>query len=175
MSHTLSCKPGPTLYLLCGKIAAGKSTLAAALAREANAVIVSEDVWLARLYGPEMTEVADYVRFAARLREAMTPHLTALLDAGLSLVLDFPANTPQSRAWMKTLIDASGAAHELHWLDVPDAVCLARLRRRNQQGGHDFAATDAQFAQVTRYFVPPRAEEGFNIVAHREAPDRNGA
>ncbi|ELQ6020168.1 ATP-binding protein [Cronobacter turicensis] len=170
MSRSLSSPHTPTLYLLCGKIAAGKSTLAATLACEHNAVIVSEDAWLARLYGPEMHDVADYVRCAARLKEAMTPHLEALLRAGVSLVLDFPANTLQSRAWMKTLITTSGAAHELHWLDVPDAVCLARLRARNLQGDHDFAATDAQFAQITRYFVPPDAQEGFNVVAHRGDP-----
>ncbi|WP_422063906.1 AAA family ATPase [Shimia sp.] len=33
----------PTLYMLCGKIAAGKSTLAAKLATAENAVLIAED------------------------------------------------------------------------------------------------------------------------------------
>ena len=60
----------PTLHLLCGKIASGKSTLSARLAARPLTVIISEDQWLARLYAGEMHSVADYVRCSAKLREA---------------------------------------------------------------------------------------------------------
>ena len=40
----------PTLHLLCGKIASGKSTLANTLAAEHAAIVLSEDHWLAQLY-----------------------------------------------------------------------------------------------------------------------------
>ena len=106
----------PTLHMLCGKIAAGKSTLAAELAQRHGALLVSEDFWTSRLFGPEMKEIADYVRFSRRLREAMGPHLTELLRAGLSIVLDFPANTRANRAWMKGIYEAAGADHVLHFL-----------------------------------------------------------
>ncbi|GGD07300.1 cell division protein ZipA [Franconibacter daqui] len=162
----MSVTSTPVLHLLCGKIASGKSTLAATLADKTGTVLVSEDAWLARLYGEEMQSVADYVRYAARLREAMQPHLTSLLRAGVSVVLDFPANTVENRAWMKQVIEASGAAHQLHYLDVPEALCKARLHARNEAGTHDFAATDAQFTLITRYFTAPAPGEGFNIVRH---------
>lgn len=156
----------PVLHLLSGKIAAGKSTLAARLAAAPATVLIAEDSWLARLYGPEMTSVADYVRYSARLRAAMGPHLTDLLRAGLSVVLDFPANTRANRAWMRGIFEAAGADHRLHLIDLPDDVCRARLRQRNAAGGHDFAATDAQFDQITAHFEPPLPEEGFRVVVH---------
>jgi len=156
-----------TLHMLCGKICAGKSSLAARLAEAPLTVIVSEDQWLARLFGEEMASVEDYLRFAAKLRTAMAPHLTALLEAGMSVVLDYPANTPANRAWMKGIAEAARAVHRLHWLDVPDDVCRARLRARNAAGDHEFAATDAQFDQITAYFVPPSGAEGLEIVIHR--------
>ena len=156
----------PVLHLLCGKIASGKSTLAAELADKPGTLLISEDAWLARLFGEEIKSVTDYVRYAARLREAMQPHLAALLRAGISVVLDFPANTVENRAWMKKVIEASGAAHQLHYLDVPETLCKARLRERNAAGTHDFAATDAQFALITRYFSVPGEGEGFNVVRH---------
>ncbi len=59
----------------------------------------------------------------------MAPHLVALLRLGLSTF-----------------------AHQLHVLDVPDAVCKARLRLRNAEGAHP--VTDAEF-DLSRYFVPP--------------------
>jgi predicted kinase len=158
---------GATLHLLCGKIAAGKSTLAAKLAEAPLTVIVSEDKWTAPLFGSEMRTVEDYVRCSAKLRAAMAPHLVDLLKAGVSVVLDFPANTLANRAWMKGIAEAAGVTHTLHWLDVPDEICRARLRARNASGGHEFAATDEQFDLITSYFVPPSAEEGFVVVEHR--------
>ncbi|WP_300298939.1 ATP-binding protein [Ferrovibrio sp.] len=153
----------PTLHLLCGKIAAGKSTLAANLAAQAGTVLIGEDAWLARLYPDEILTVTDYRRCAARLREAMAPHVENLLGCGLSVVLDFPANTRASRAWMRGIIARSGTAHLLHFLDVPDEICRARLHRRNAAGGHDFAAGDAEFDIITSYFEAPTRDEGFNI------------
>ena len=157
----------PTLHLLCGKIAAGKSSLAARLGSAPLTVIVSEDQWMFPLFGSEMKAVEDYVRFSARLRRAMAPHLVALLKAGMSVVLDYPANTVANRAWMRSIFEEAGAAHQLHWLDVPDEICRARLHARNAGGEHEFAATDEQFDLITAYFVPPTAEEGFEMVVHR--------
>lgn len=155
-----------TLHLLCGKIASGKSTLAAELVALPGCVVISEDQWLAALWQDEMHSVADYVRVAAKLRKAMTPHLVALLNAGVSVVLDFPANTRANRDWMRSVIEASSADHRLHYLDVPDTLCKSRLHARNQGGEHVFAATDEQFALITRYFEPPQEEEGFHLVRH---------
>jgi hypothetical protein len=60
-----------TLFLICGKIAAGKSALAAKLSTAPSTILISEDQWLARLYKPEMRTVADYIQYSARLREVM--------------------------------------------------------------------------------------------------------
>ena len=89
----------PTLHLLCGKIAAGKSTLAASLSAADATVLIAEDAWLKALFGAEMSSIQDYVRCLARLREAIAPHVVSLLKAGVSVVLDFPANTVLNRRW----------------------------------------------------------------------------
>lgn len=156
----------PTLHLLCGKIASGKSTLCAQLSSLPNTIVISEDSWLASLYGEQMQTVTDYVNYSGKLKQALAPHLVSLLKNGLSVVLDFPANTLATRQWMKTLVEYSGADNRLHFLDVPDEICRERLRARNTSGIHDFAATDSQFDLITRYFVTPGEEEGFNIVRY---------
>lgn len=151
------------LHILCGKIASGKSTLAGQLSAMPATVLISEDVWLADLFGAEMASIKDYVRCSARLRTVMEPHIAALLLAGVSIALDFPANTPETRLWMKRLIDAAGAEHTLHFLNVSDETCMQRLRHRNASGLHPFSVSDEQFEAITRHFVPPSAEEGFQI------------
>jgi predicted kinase len=153
-----------TLHMLCGKMAAGKSTLTAELGRTPSTVVISEDFWLSRLFGPEMRDVADYVRCSRRLREAVGPHVQALLRLGVSVVLDFPANTLATRAWMRALFEGARANHLLHFIDVPDEVCKARLRARNAEGAHDFTPSDADFDVITSYFVAPSEAEGFKIV-----------
>lgn len=155
--------PG-TLHILCGKIASGKSTLAIRLANQPGCIILSEDSWLSLLFKESMNSVEDYIHYSARLKSAITPHVIALLRAGVTVVLDFPANTLASRQWIMSIIEASGAHHQLHYLAASDEVCKARLHQRNKAGEHDFAATDAQFDFITAYFVEPQPEEGFVIV-----------
>jgi predicted kinase len=155
-----------TLYLVCGKIAAGKSTLARQLAARPATLLISEDHWTSTLFAGDLETIEDYARYSARLRAAMTPHIVGILGQGLSVVLDFPANTLRQRAWMKEIFAQAHVAHELHWLDVPDEICKRRMHRRNASGEHPFELTDADYEQFTRHFVPPSPDEGFNMVVH---------
>ncbi len=165
-SHLSSDTPTPTLHFLCGKIGAGKSTLAAQLAAQPGTLLISEDAWLAALYPGEILDVADYGRCAGRLRNALGSHVVALVQAGLSVVLDFPANTRRSREWLREVAQAAGCRHQLHFLDLPDEVCKARLRARNASGTHPFTTSEAQYDAITAYFVEPQEDEGFQIVRH---------
>lgn len=155
-----------TLYLLCGKIAAGKSTMARQLAARPATLLISEDHWNATLFAGDLKTIEDYGKYSARLRTAMTPHIVDILGLGLSVVLDFPANTVRQRAWMRELIDKAQVPHELHLLDLPDEVGKERLRRRNASGQHQFQVTEAEYEQFSRYFVPPTPDEGFNVIVH---------
>ena len=155
-----------TLHLLCGKIASGKSTLAKELATLPSTVIIGEDDWLAHLFPGEINLIEDYVRCASSLRNAIGPHVTALLRAGVSVVLDIPANTVATRKWMKSLLIDIPSEHLLHLLETTDADCLTRLRARNAAGTHAFSVGDKDFEIITGHFVAPRQEERFNIIRH---------
>ncbi|MFO1253584.1 MAG: ATP-binding protein [Inhella sp.] len=99
-----------TLYFVCGKTAAGKSTHAKALAVQKNALLFVQDELLEMLYPGEIRVLADFERCSARLRAALAPQIEALLRLGLDVVLDFPANTLKQRAWFRELFEAAGAA-----------------------------------------------------------------
>ena len=164
---TSRTSPAPAvLHMVCGKIGAGKSTLAKRLAEAPATVRISEDAWLACLYPGEIHALSDYVRCAGRLKAAMAVHVEALLAAGISVVLDFPANTVSNRRWARGVFEKAGAAHRLHFLDVPDEVCKERLRARNAAGEHPFQTSDAEFDQIGRHFAAPQDEEGFEVVRY---------
>ena len=153
-----------TLHLLCGKMAAGKSTLAKELARLHQAILLEEDHFLAALFPGEIRGIADYVKYSRRVKDALTSHIVTLLRSGSSVVLDFPGNTKTQRQWFRQLIDHANVAHELHYLDVPDDVCKRQLKQRSRgrPEGSSFT-TEAEFDAVTSYFQPPAEEENFNV------------
>lgn len=157
----------PTLHLLCGKIASGKSTLAKTLATEHAAIVLSEDHWLATLYPGEIRSIADYIRCAQQIRGVLGPLVINVLQSGANVVLDFPANTLANREWLLGLAQVAKVRHCLHYLELDDATCRARLHARNAQGEHDFAATDAEFDLITRHFCVPTEAEGLVIERHR--------
>ncbi len=158
--------PTGHLHLVCGLICAGKSTLCATLSEQPNTIVLSEDVWLKTLFGPDMQTLSDYVTYSKRLHGLLIPHISTMLGAGLNVVLDFPANTLKQRAWLKALIDTANCDHTLHHLDTPKEVCRSRLRDRNASGSHQFVVSEEQFDHVSAHFVPPSADEGFSITLH---------
>ena len=111
--------------------------------------------------------VADYVRCAQRIRGVLGPLVIDLLQSGVNVVLDFPANTLASREWLRGLAQAAQVEHRLHYLELDDDTCRSRLHARNAQGEHDFAATDAEFELITRHFCVPSEDEGLVIEVHR--------
>jgi predicted kinase len=162
-----------TLHCICGKIAAGKTSLARKLAAENAAVLICEDEWLVRLEA-EIESFDDLRKHARRLRAAIGPHVVDLLRLGISVVLDVPANTPKDRAWIRSLFEAAQAAHELHVIEATDELCKARLRERNEtmpEGLYFGHVSEDIFDPVTNLLVPPLEDEGFNLVRHRARPD----
>jgi predicted kinase len=112
-------------------MAAGKSTLARNLAVRENAVLLVQDDFLSALFPGEITDIPGFIRCSSRLKNALTPHVCALLSQGISVALDFPGNTKAQRAWFRELIESANVAHELHFVDASDALCKSQLRERS--------------------------------------------
>ena len=153
------------LYFMCGKMAAGKSTYAKGLARSKNAILLVQDEFLGTLYPGEIRSIPDFVRFSARLREALSPHIRHLLSSGVSVVLDFPGNTRVQRQWFREIVEDAKVEHELHFIDASDDLCKRQLRQRSE--GLPLGSpwtTDAEFDAITAYFQAPDEDEKFNVI-----------
>ncbi len=153
-----------TLIFFSGKMGAGKSTLAARIASERGAVLVSEDAWLAALYPGEIKDFDDYRHYSSRLKPLLRAHVEHLLLAGLTIVMDFPGNTKKQRAWFREIFSPHDIPHALYYVAAADAVCLQHLeQRRQEQPDRVRFDTEDVFRQVTGYFEPPEPSEGFNV------------
>lgn len=154
------------LFLVSGKIASGKSTLAQSLANQHNALLIRQDDWLSTLFPEEIRTLEDYVKYFSRLTSIMGKHVADILRMEKSVVLDFPANTLKTRAWMKSIGEAANCKIEMHYLDVSDEICLRRLKLRNESGEHQYTTNEEEFHQFTKYLAPPTPAEGFAVEVH---------
>lgn len=151
------------LHFFCGKIASGKSTLAKSLSHLSRTILINEDEWLSQLYPNQIKSVKDYIEKSEWVKSMLVGHIAALLKAGNTVILDFPANTPKQRQWLKSLADNMGMPYLFHVLHVGDEECKQRLSLRNQSDENPFKATEAEFELITQHFSYPQAEEQLEI------------
>ncbi|BAZ40265.1 shikimate kinase [Calothrix sp. NIES-4101] len=153
-----------TLIFFCGKMGAGKSTLSRQISQELNAIILSEDDWLSTLYPEEIQDFDDCLKYANRLKQLLKSHIINMLNSGISVVMDFPANTKNQRAWFKDIFFDQDIPHRLIYLDVDDKTCLEQIaKRRETNPERSQFDTEEVFHHVTSFFQPPSTDEGFAI------------
>ncbi|GGZ96761.1 cell division protein ZipA [Arenicella chitinivorans] len=152
------------LVFFCGKMGAGKSTRAVEIARNRNAVLISEDEWLQSLYPNKIKSLEDYIKYSGLLKSQVKKLVQAVLTAGGDVVMDFPANTVSQRAWFRAIFSKVNAPHEMVYLNTPEHVCLERIAKR-RENRPERVNTDSveMFEAVTRFFTAPTTSEGFNI------------
>ena len=152
------------LHILCGKMASGKSTYSKVLQSKHKAILISEDIWLTKLFGEEIKNLEDYLHYSGRLKEVLFGHIIALLEHGSSVILDFPANTPRQRAWFKKIFETANVEHKLHYIVASDERCKQQLKKRNQElpEGSRYMSEE-EFDMITSYFSEALDEEGFSV------------
>lgn len=152
------------LIFFCGKMGAGKSTKSFQIAKERNAVLLSEDEWLGSLYPSKIRSLEDYIKYSNKLKPFVKSLVQNMLKVGATVVMDFPANTTSQREWFKCIFSEVDAPHELIYLDVSNEICLKQIeKRRLEHPERASTDTEVMFEQVTKYFVEPSSDEGFNI------------
>jgi predicted kinase len=156
-----------TLFFLCGKMAAGKSTLARQLATREDAMLFEQDHWVETLFPNLIVNVATYLEYSGRINRIVAPIVVDVLRRGISVVLDFPGNTRNQRAWFRSIIDQAGVEHQLHFVDTPDDICKAQLKARSAHlpPGTKWT-TEEDFELIASHFRAPEHDEAFTIVRH---------
>jgi len=100
-------------------------------------------------------------------KSALAPTVCDLLSRGISVVLDFAANTKTQRVWFRELFERAQVAHELHLVDASDALCKRQLADRSKHlpAGAPWT-NEAEFEAITAYSQPPSEDEHFNVIRH---------
>ena len=114
-----------------------------------------------------IVNVATYIEYSGRINRLLAPIVIDILKRGIPVVMDFPGNTRNQRAWFRSIIDQAGVEHELHFVDTPDDVCKAQLKARSAHlpPGTKWT-TEEDFDLIASHFRAPEHDEAFTIVRH---------
>jgi len=63
---------------------------------------------------------------------------------------------------VRTIFSEILADHILIYIDLPNENCIEQIARRRTEQPRAATGTSKMFEQVTKYFVPPTPDEGFN-------------
>lgn len=154
-----------TLYFFSGKMGAGKSTRSKEIAQTENAVLLSEDEWLEKLYPNQINDFDDYLSYSKLIKPLLKEHIQRILKVGSNVVLDFPGNTKTQRKWLLSVASEINANHQLIFLNISDDKCLKQINiRRSEEPEREQFDTKKTFEYVSSFFEPPEFSEGLNII-----------
>lgn len=158
--HACRVPEEPTIHVMCGLVAAGKTTLARELSLELPAVRLSRDEWMLRLQGGRYDESA-YVERLGTCTELMWDVALQVVAAGASVVLDWNFWSRERRADARHRAEAAGIHVVVEWLDVPAEDAVARARRRSGNKPTDSHEVDEEgVLHLSSIFEPPAPTNG---------------
>lgn len=150
----MSLSDHAVLHLVCGSHFSQQATVelphpaTRQIARRFKAELICQPDWQQTKQQPgDLRKAGNPLSPEARIK--IETQVLDQLAQGHNVVLDIPANTPQIRQWLKTLVDKTGSRHLLHYL-----VSSAPLHKQVDDEKKERLKTD---------FVPPKVEEGFNV------------
>ncbi len=159
------------IHLVCGPIGAGKTTYAIGLAEKENAVLFSEDEWLAKLFVPDAPEglleqpmqvVGTWATEKyQRCRGQIWLVCKQLLKNNVSIVLDGAAANKEQRDIIRKKANDNDVNFQLYFVTSAADGRKKRVFERNLSQGETYSleVTPAMFEHTEAFFSPPIGDE----------------
>lgn len=145
----------PTMFLLIGLPASGKTTRARELEVERNALRLTPDEWMFPLFGDPQPEGK---------RDVLEGRLVSLclwaLKRGIDVVMDFGLWARDERSALRHLAGTVGARCELIYLEIEEEENVRRITKRPTGAAVSmFEISIGDLANYREFFQAPSTEE----------------
>ena len=153
----------PTVHLMCGLPASGKTTYAAALTQEARAVQFTLDEWMLTLFHLSYDDPA-YVAAIPRCKSVIHNVAQQVLRTGHDVVFDWNHWNAARRADSAKWATDHHAKVIVHFIDIPLETAIQRARARAERGGPAAHVLDEpEVRHALTYFEEPSEAEGLTV------------
>ena len=122
----------PTLYLIHGYIASGKTTYAKKLETEMDAVRFTLDEWMVHFYGSNPPELK-FAEYEDKVKAMIWIMAERFLENNISLILDYGFWKREDRDDYRNRARKLDIEYQLHSLSLDDDMALSRLQARTNQ------------------------------------------
>ena len=118
------------VYLICGKLCCGKTTYSQKLCAENDVVLLSVNEMTLTVFGQNCGDKHD--EYVLNAKKYLLSKSLELIDKNINIVLDWGFWTRKEREFAKDFYKSRGIDCELHYIDISDDVCKARIEKRNK-------------------------------------------
>lgn len=161
MSATIrGIKMNGKIFLICGKVCSGKSTLAALLRASENAVVLSCDEVVFSLFGEDFGERHEEV--TNRVKKYLCKKAAEIAHIGGNVILDWGFWSRTERQHMRRFFEIGEIRTVLYYVDVTDEEWHRNIKCRNDS---------VLNGNIAEYYVDAALAE--KSAAQFEIPDEN--
>lgn len=154
------------LHLICGPVAAGKTTYARQLARQKQAVLLSLDAAMLTLYGTIEGREA-FLSKQEICRNWLLDLAADSLQNKVPVVLDWGFWKHKDRLALVERFAQYGCSIEMIYLKTHDELRRKRLTQRNENSRtSDYVIEQKDFEFFNCLFEKPRAEDYPGVIFH---------
>jgi predicted kinase len=121
------------VILICGKIGSGKTTYAYKLAKQLNAVIITQDELMYGLFGTELyySDQEQYYKYATWVEEYVKRKAGEIANAGAIVICENGFWPRAERDELRKYYTDIGVSCEFHYMDISEEQRLKNIKKRN--------------------------------------------
>lgn len=119
------------VIILCGKIASGKTYYASKLKKDLNAVILSVDDLILKLFDSCLGDKHDDM--IRRCENYLYTIAEQLVEKNINTIIDYGFWNKEERLYAKEYFNQKGILAEIHFIDAEEKLRLLRLKKRNDK------------------------------------------
>ena len=169
----------PTLHLISGLPASGKTTYALRLREDTKGILFCLDRWLITVFGKYAIATVgqeEHTRRVLACRELIRESASEFLQRSVDVILDDGFFYREHRMYHAALATDMGADATIHFIDTPMELVRDRLERRNADlPRYNFHIDPSTLETFLSMFERPSRDEGARLVLVGEHPDRQPA
>jgi len=155
-------KKQPIAYIICGFIGAGKTTFARKLEKETEAVRITKDEWMIKIFGNKITSDKNFEEYDKNVIELSRNIAFKILESGADVIIDEGFWAKSERDGLKKKVSELGAKPILYYVECSVEEMKKRVVTRSEIPPEDsFEISGEMFDSYVKYWESPTEDEEF--------------